>query len=255
MSKNDEFHGMRALVTGASKGIGAETAFSLGTRGAFTLIHYNTGRQEACQLLEKIRATGGDGELVQSDLSSRGGIHDFICKFDHGRRPIDILINNAGSLIKRSPFLELTEDLWQQVFMLNLTSAFLITQACLRGMVERRKGIVVNISSVAARFGGGLGSIAYSSAKGALSTMTKGLAREFAPRGIRVNAVSPGTIDTDYHRKFSTPQTLEAVTKATPMGRLGNSAEIADVVVFLCSEKARFIQGQVIEVNGGLLTI
>jgi 3-oxoacyl-[acyl-carrier protein] reductase len=255
VNPKDEFHGMTALVTGASKGIGAETAFVLGASGAFTLIHYNTGRQEACRLLERIRATGGDGELVQSDLSSSEGIHRLIRTIEQGKRPIDILVNNAGSLIKRSAFLELTEELWNQVFTLDLTSAFLITQACLRGMVERRKGVIVNISSVAARFGGGSGAIAYSSAKGALSTMTKGLAREFASHGIRINAVSPGTIDTDYHRQFSTPQGLEAVAKATPMGRLGTSAEVADAVVFLCSGKARFIQGQVIEVNGGFFMV
>lgn len=255
MNENEEFRGMTALVTGASKGIGAETALVLAAREVFTLIHYNTARQEACQVLERIRAAGGDGELVQSDLSCTQGIHHFVDAIDHAGRPIDILINNAGSLIKRTPFLELTEDLWARVFMLNLTSAFLITQACLRGMVERKKGIVVNISSAAARFGGGIGAIAYSSAKGALSAMTKGLAREFAPHGIRINAVSPGTIDTDYHRQFSTPQAVEAVAKATPMGRLGTSAEVADVVAFLCSDKARFIQGQVIEVNGGFLMV
>lgn len=255
MNENDEFRGMTALVTGASKGIGAETAYALSARGAFALIHYNTDRQGACQVLERIRTAGGEGELMQADLSTSEGIHQFIRTFDQDGRTIDILVNNAGSLIKRSSFLELTEELWAQVFMLNLTSAFLITQACLRAMVKRRKGIVINISSVAARFGGGLGAIAYSSAKAALSTMTKGLAREFAPHGIRINAVSPGTVDTDYHRRFSTPQSLETVAKATPMGRLGTSAEVADVVAFLCSDRARFVQGQIIEVNGGFLMV
>lgn len=255
MNQKDEFHGMTALVTGASKGIGAETALALGSRGAFVLIHYNTAQQEANQLLERIRATGSDGDLLQSDLSCSEGIHCFINTVDQFKRPIDILVNNAGSLIKRTPFLELTEELWKRVFTLNLTSAFLLTQACLRGMVERKRGIVVNVSSVAARFGGGLGAIPYSSVKGALSTMTKGLAREFAPYGIRINAVSPGTIDTNYHRQFSTPQALETVAKATPMGRLGTASEVAEVVTFLCSDKAQFIQGQIIEVNGGFLMV
>ena len=198
---------------------------------------------------------GGDGEIVQSDLSNSQGIYHLIRMLDNGKRPVDILVNNAGSLIKRSPFLEMREELWQQVFTLNVTSSFLIIQAYLRGMVERKKGIIVNISSVAARFGGGPGAIAYSSAKAILSAMTKGLAREFAQHGIRINAVSPGTIDTDYHRQFSTPQALEAVKNATSMGRLGSAEEVADAVVFLCSEKARFIQGQVIEVNGGFLMV
>ena len=255
MNQKGEFLGMTALVTGASKGIGAETARALGSRGAFVLIHYSTAEHEARQVLEAIRSAGSDGELLQSDLSCTEGIHGFIKTVEPSKRPIDILVNNAGSLIKRTPFLEFTEELWNQVFTLNLTSAFMLTQACLRGMVERRRGVVVNVSSAAARFGGGLGAIAYSSAKGAVSTMTKGLAREFAPHGIRINAVSPGTIDTNYHRRFSTPQGLETVAKATPMGRLGTASEVAEVVVFLCSDNARFIQGQVIEVNGGFLMV
>lgn len=255
MNRNDQFRGMTALITGASKGIGAATALALGTRGAFTLIHYNKGAEEANQLLKKLRDAGGEGKILQSDLSCSEGIRKFTHALGQSGRPIDILINNAGSLVKRTPFLEFTEELWNEVFTLNLTSAVLIAQACLRGMVERKKGIIVNISSVAARFGGGIGAIAYSSAKGGLSVMTKGLAREFAPHGIRINAVSPGTIDTDYHRQFSTSQALEAVAAATPMRRLGTSEDVADAVAFLCSEDARFIQGQVIEVNGGFLMV
>ncbi len=160
-------------------------------------------------------------------------------------------MNNAGSLIQRTPVLNFTEELWEQVLTLNLTSAFFLAKAVLAGMVERKSGFVVNISSVAARNGGGLGALAYASAKGALSTMTIGLAKEFAPFGVRINAVSPGTIDTNYHRKFSNDQTLNAVKAATPMARLGTAEEVADVILFLCSNEARFIQGQVIEVNGG----
>lgn len=246
---------MTALVTGSSKGIGAETARVLAARGVFTIIQYNTGKSEANEVLESIRSEGGDGIVLQSDLSTSEGTHQLIHAVESVGLPIDILVNNAGSLIKRTLFLDLTEEIWTQVFMLNLASAFLITQACLRGMVTRRKGIVVNVSSVAARFGGGLGAIAYSSAKGALSTMTKGLAREFAPHGIRINGVSPGTVDTNYHRQFSTQQGLKAVAEATPMGRLGTSAEVAEVIAFLCSERARFVQGQIIEVNGGFLMV
>ena len=171
-----------------------------------------------------------------------------------GRQP-DILVNNAGSLIQRTRFLDFTDELWNQVFMLNLHSAFLITRALLPAMVERKRGWVVNISSVAARNGGGIGAMAYASSKGALSVMTKGLAKEFAPQGIRVNAVSPGTIDTNYHRNFSTEQMLAGVRAATPLGRLGTSEETAAVILFLCTEGGRFIHGQTIEVNGGFLMV
>lgn len=256
MTGKNEFHNRTALVTGASRGIGAETAIALAAGGAFILIHYNTADKEAAGVLERVRSAGGDGALIQSDLSSSEGIHRFrdLLGGEAGRS-VDILVNNAGSLVRRTPFLDFTEELWNHVFTLNLTSAFLISQAVLPGMVERKYGCIVNVSSVAARFGGGLGAIAYSSAKASLSAMTKGLAREFAPHGIHINAVSPGTIDTDYHRNFSTPQALQATAKATPMERLGTAAEVADVIVFLCSEKARFIQGQVIEVNGGFLMV
>jgi NAD(P)-dependent dehydrogenase (short-subunit alcohol dehydrogenase family) len=249
------FNGLTALVTGASSGIGAETAFRFGADGAYTLIHYSRNLRGATDVLEKIRRAGGNGELVSADLSDSLSIAKFASSLQTFKRPIDILVNNAGSLIERKAFLEITEQLWSEVFTLNVTSAFLTTQAVLPSMIERRRGCVVNITSVAARFGGGIGAIAYSSAKSALSTMTKGLAREFGPKGIRVNAVSPGTIDTNYHRKFSTPEALNAVVAATPMQRLGAANDIADVIIFLCSEGARFIQGQVIEVNGGFLMV
>ena len=255
MSKEKPFAGRTALVTGASRGIGAAVALALAERGAAMLLHFHSNEEGAAKVAEQIRASGGEAALVRADLSHSEGIRTFAASLRKGENPVDILVNNAGSLIQRSCFLEITEDLWNRVLTLNFTSAFLISQAVLPCMVERRKGVIVNISSVAARFGGGIGAVAYSAAKGALSTMTKGLAREFAPHGIRINAVSPGTVDTDYHAQFSTPQALEATAKATPMGRIGTSAEVADVVAFLCSEEARFIQGQVIEVNGGFLMV
>jgi NAD(P)-dependent dehydrogenase (short-subunit alcohol dehydrogenase family) len=248
-----DFDGLVALVTGASSGIGAETAFRFGSNGAYTLIHYSRNLQGATEVLEKIRRVGGNGELIAADLSASSSIAQFASSLQTLQRPIDILVNNAGSLIQRKPFLQITEQLWSEVFTLNVTSAFLTTKAVLPSMMQRRRGCVVNITSVAARFGGGIGVIAYSSAKAALSTMTKGLARELGPEGIRVNAVSPGTIDTNYHRKFSTPEALDAIVAATPLQRLGTANDITDVIVFLCSEGARFIQGQIIEVNGGFL--
>jgi 3-oxoacyl-[acyl-carrier protein] reductase len=111
--------------------------------------------------------------------------------------------------------------------------------------------VIVNVSSVGARTGGGIGALAYCSAKGAINTMTRGLAREFGPHGIRVNAVSPGTVDTNYHRNFSTPAGLQAVAAATPMSRIGTPGEIAAAIVFLCTSGASFIHGEILEINGG----
>ena len=249
MDKVKNFEGMTALITGASSGIGAASATAFGAQGARVLIHYNRQENEAQRIIERVRGAGGQGELLRADLTTMDGVRS-LARAIAGRR-IDILVNNAGSLIQRTPVLNFTEELWEQVLTLNLTSAFFLAKAVLAGMVERKSGFVVNISSVAARNGGGLGALAYASAKGALSTMTIGLAKEFAPFGVRINAVSPGTIDTNYHRKFSNDQTLNAVKAATPMARLGTAEEVADVILFLCSNEARFIQGQVIEVNGG----
>ena len=249
MDNVNNFGGMTALITGASSGIGAASATAFGARGARVLIHYNRQESEAQRIIERVRGAGGQAELLRANLTTMDGVRSLVRALA-GRR-IDILVNNAGSLIQRTPVLNFTEELWEQVLTLNLTSAFFLAKAVLAGMVERKSGFVVNVSSVAARNGGGLGALAYASAKGALSTMTMGLAKEFAPFGIRINAVSPGTIDTNYHRNFSNDQILSAVKAATPMARLGTAEEVADVILFLCSHEARFIQGQVIEVNGG----
>jgi len=141
------------------------------------------------------------------------------------------------------------------VLTLNYTSAFFVSQAVLPGMVERARGVIVNVSSVAARMGGGIGAGVYAASKAAMSAMTKNMAREFGPVGIRVNTVSPGTIDTDFHRQFSTEQMLNNVKAATPLGRLGNSEETADVIVYMCSHGSRYVQGQALEVNGGFLMV
>lgn len=251
MNQGTSLKDMTALVTGASSGIGAATALALASEGANILLHYNSNAGGAKNVVEQILQKGVEATAIQADLTTREGIRS-LSRYAEAK-PIDILINNAGSLLARTPVLDFTEELWDSVMTLNLTSAFFLSQAVLRGMKERQQGIIVNVSSVAARNGGGIGALAYSSAKAALSTMTRGLTKEFASCGIRINAVSPGTVQTNYHETFSTPQMLEGMRSITPAGRIGTSAEIADVIVFLCGPQARFIHGQVIEVNGGFL--
>jgi 3-oxoacyl-[acyl-carrier protein] reductase len=136
---------------------------------------------------------------------------------------------------------------------LNVKSAWMITQAAAPSMIRKGSGIIVNLSSIAARNGGGPGAVVYAAAKATVMTMTKGLAKELAPLGVRVNAVSPGTVDNDFHREFSTRQILDNVLAMTPAGRLGANEDIADVIVFLCSDDARYLHGQTLEVNGGML--
>jgi len=251
MSNHRTLQNLTALVTGASSGIGEATAIALAQQGANVLIHYNSKAVEAQAVLKKVQAHGVLAQLVQADLTTAEGTRK-LSQFAESKA-IDILVNNAGSLIARTRVLDFTPELWEKVMMLNLTSAFVVSQAVLKGMAQRKRGFIVNVSSVAARSGGGLGALAYATAKGAISTMTKGLSREFAPLNIRVNAVSPGTVDTNYHRSFSTPEALDGVRASTPAGRLGTPEEIADAIVFLCSDQASFIHGQVIEINGGFL--
>jgi 3-oxoacyl-[acyl-carrier protein] reductase len=167
--------------------------------------------------------------------------------------PVDILVNNAGSLVERLRLLELTEKRWDEVINLNLKSAFLCAQAVVASMIERKTGVIVNVTSIAGRNGGALGSIHYSTAKGGMITMTKGMAKELAPHGVRVNAVSPGVIDTPFHEQFSTPEAMKNFTNIIPLGRVGKSEEVAWTILFLASEASSYLIGETIEINGGML--
>ena len=148
--------------------------------------------------------------------------------------------------------MEYTSELYDEVMNLNVKSAWFITQAVAPAMIERGSGSVINLSSIAARNGGGPGATIYAASKAAVSAITKGLSKELAPKGIHVNAVSPGTVDNDFHAKFSTRQILDNVIGQTPAGTLGTNEEIADTILFLCTRGGRFIHGQTIEINGGM---
>jgi 3-oxoacyl-[acyl-carrier protein] reductase len=250
---NQDLRGKAALVTGASRGIGAATAIALAQAGVSRIaIQYNSNPAGAEATLAAVRAAGAEAVALQADLSRPDGIHAFLGALDPR---VDILVNNAGSLVQRARLLEFTEDLFDRVMNLNVKSAWMIAQAVAPHMIARGAGVIVNVSSIAARNGGGLGATIYSAAKAAVSTITKGLARELAPQGIRVNAVSPGTVDNDFHKRFSTRQMLDAMVAQTPAGRLGTNEEVADAILFLCSEASRYIHGQTIEINGGMYMI
>jgi 3-oxoacyl-[acyl-carrier protein] reductase len=168
---------------------------------------------------------------------------------------VDILVNNAGSLVKRAGLTEFSEELFDEVMDLNFRSAWFIAQEAVPSMIRRGGGVIVNLSSIAARNGGGPGAAIYAASKAAVACITKGMAKELAPKGIRVNAVSPGTVDNHFHEVFSTSQMLDAVVKQTPAGKLGDDQEVADVILFLCSDAARYVYGQTIEINGGMYMV
>lgn len=244
--------GETALVTGASKGIGAATAVALAEAGCKRLwLHYGSDEAGAKATAGRAAAHGATVELLGADLTTREGIFDFTRRLEPAAGEIDLLVNNAGHLIARAALADFSEDLYDRVMNLNTKSLWFISQAVARKMIARRRGVIVHVSSIAARHGGGLGATVYAAAKGAVSAMTKGMAKELAPYGIRVNAISPGTVDNDFHAKYSTREILEAVAKATPQGRLSTNEDMADVIVFLCSTAAANIVGQTIEINGG----
>lgn len=250
------FNGQTALVTGASRGIGSATAIALAERGISRLIlHYNSYEEGLARVVASVRGAGARADIIQADLGCESGIETFLKALKAAGPAVDVLVNNAGSLVKRAKLAESTPELFDRVMTLNVKSAWFIAQAVAPHMIEQKNGIIVNVSSIAARTGGGIGAAIYAAAKAAVSTITKGLAKELAPHGIRVNAVSPGTVDNHFHEQFSTRQILDGVVAATPAGTLGTNEEVADTILFLCADAARYIHGQTIEINGGMFMV
>ncbi len=264
-----DFTGKVVLVTGASSGIGRATAEYFGRCGASVAINYHSNKTGAEEAVAAISAGGGDSSAgqsgtavgtatvsamaVQADVTQNAEIERMIREIQDGLGPVDILVNNAGSLVERLKTLEMTVERWDEVMDLNARSAFFAAKAVVPKMLEKGSGVIVNVTSIAGRNGGAPGSIHYSSAKAAMLTMTKGLAKEFAAQGIRVNAVSPGVIDTPYHEIFTAREVWNNMSNVIPMGRVGRSEEVASVIAFLASDAASYLCGETIEINGGLL--
>jgi len=245
--------GQVALITGASSGIGSATAVAMAREGAAVGVNYCKNRAGAEDAVEKIRQARGQASALRADVTRSADVHALVEAMRKQWGRIDILVNNAGDLLARRSLVDMSEEYWDQIMALNLKSAFLCVKAVWEEMAKRQSGCIVNVTSIAGRNGGGPGAAAYAAAKGGLLTYTKGLAKELAPHGIRVNGIAPGVIATPYHQRYSPPDLFQKYIVGIPMGRAGTAEEIADVIVFLASPAARYITGETIEVNGGML--
>ncbi len=247
--------GKVALITGASSGIGAATAAIFADLGAHVAIGYHRNDKGAEEVRAGIAATGAKVLTIQADMRNAADIARMVKSAMEQMGPIDILVNNAGSLVARMTLAKLTEEGWDEVIDLNLKSVALCSQAVAASMVERKSGAIINVVSIAGRNGGGPGAGPYAAAKGGLISFTKSMAKELAPHGVRVNAVSPGVIDTPFHEAFSTPEMMRNFVNSIPLGRVGTAMECATAIAFLASDAASYVVGETLEVNGGQLML
>ncbi|HWD00362.1 MAG TPA: glucose 1-dehydrogenase [Candidatus Sulfopaludibacter sp.] len=245
--------GQVALITGASSGIGAAAATLMAELGARVAIGYHNNEEGAAAVVAAISAAGGKAIKIQADFRKMAEVRPLVEQTVSQLGPIDILVNNAGSLVKRYPLRGLTDEGWDEIMNLNLKSAVRCTQEVAPSMMDRKRGAIVNVVSIAAHNGGGPGAGPYAASKAALITMTKSQAKELAPYGVRVNALSPGVIATPFHEVFSTPEMMTNFVKMIPLGRVGQPMECAQVIAFLVSNAASYMVGETVEVNGGQL--
>jgi 3-oxoacyl-[acyl-carrier protein] reductase len=241
-----------ALVTGASTGIGAAVARGFGAQGMKVAVHYNQSEGPAKEVAAAIKASGGEAVLVQADVRDSDAIKKAVQQVAQAFGRIDVLVNNAGSLVKRVPIADFSDELFDEVLHINARSMLAFCREAVPLMRKSGGGSIVNVTSVAARHGGGPGAFLYAGAKGFVSTATRGLAKELVGDKIRVNAVAPGVIVTPFHDRFSTAQMLESFKGTIPMGRLGTADECVGAFLYLASESlSGYLTGQIIEVNGG----
>lgn len=252
MNMND-LEGKVALVTGASTGIGAAVARAYAAQGMQVVVHYNQSEAPAAQVVADIQAAGGRAVMLRADVRDTGAIRSCVANAMAAFGRIDVLVNNAGGLVQRVPIADFTDALFDEIMHINALSMLAFCREVVPLMRQQGTGgAIINVTSVAARHGGGPGAYLYAGSKGFVSTATRGLAKELVGDHIRVNAVAPGVIVTPFHDRYSTPQMLESFKGTIPMGRLGTADECTGAFLYLASEQlSGYVTGQIIEVNGG----
>ncbi len=240
-----------AIITGGSRDIGKAISLKLAASGYKVVVNYNSNKQAAEDTLQEIRTNAGNAIAIQADVTKHEDVQNLVTRTtEHFGKSIAVLVNVAGGIVERRTISEMDELFLNQVMALNLNSTFLMTKEALPYMSEGSS--IINIASQAGRDGGGPGAAAYATSKGAVMTFTRSMAKELGTQGIRVNAVCPGMIATKFHDKFTHNDTRKKVAASTPLQREGASSEVADLVAYLASPQASFIQGACIDINGGL---
>ena len=251
-----DFQGRRVLVTGSSRGIGAAVALAFAELGAHVAMHGRNHSDGLWSLADRLGVAAGGRKpvIVTGDFAETAQVKLAVAKAIESLGGLDILINNAGTMMGRHPAESLSEATLSEILSLNAASLLTASQVAFDALRQSGTGCIVNTTSISARTGGSPGSLAYSGAKAFVSTATRSLATEWAAHGIRVNAVSPGTIDTDFHQRYSSPEKLAATAAKLPLKRLGRSEDCVGAYLFLSAPSlSSYITGQVIEVNGGAL--
>ena len=245
-----KFEGKVAVVTGGARDIGRAISVKLAKAGAKVVVNYFNSEAKAKETLAEIKAFGGEAIAVKADVSNLNDINNLKAKtVESFGDKVHIVVNNAGGLFARKTLQEFDEAFYDLVMNVNFKSTVFVMQAFVPLM---DKGAIINLSSLAARDGGGGGSSLYASSKGAVTTFTRAMAKELGPKGIRVNAVCPGLIGTKFHDDFTTDEVREIVAGKTPLRREGHSNDVADLVVYLASDESAFLAGANVDINGGL---
>jgi len=245
------FTNKTAIVTGGGRDIGKSVSLRLASEGAKVLVNYRSDETAAQATVDEITAAGGTALLFRADVTKAAEVTAMVeATVAAFGGTIDIVVNLAGGIIARKTIAEMDEAFFDTVMDLNLKSAFLVTKAALPYIPSG--GSIVNIASLAGRDGGGPGATIYATSKGALMSLTRGLAKELGPQGIRVNALCPGLIGTSFHDIFSKPEGRKATAGNTPLRREGHPDEVASAVAFLASDDASFLTGTNVDINGGL---
>jgi NAD(P)-dependent dehydrogenase (short-subunit alcohol dehydrogenase family) len=242
------------LITGASRGIGAATARLAAARGYALCINYREQSTAAAALVEEIVTSGGRAIAVQADMADEAQVLGLFARLDQEFGRLDVLVNNAGILEQQMRLEQMDLARWHRVFAVNVFGTFLCCREAVKRMSTRhggRGGAIVNLSSVAASLGAPEEYIDYAAAKGAIDSLTKGLSKEVAAEGIRVNAVRPGAIDTEIHASGGEPERVARVSNSVPMGRGGRAEEVAEAILWLASEQASYTSGALLDISGG----